>query len=44
MKDLSRESAKEQDVQMGLIARFTQNTTKLFYDHMEAKYPDKKMK
>jgi hypothetical protein len=42
-KDLSRESAREADVQLGLVARFTQSVSKLFYDHMEDKYPDKKI-
>ena len=42
-KDLSRESAREADVQLGLVARFTQSVNKLFYDHMEDKYPDKKI-
>jgi hypothetical protein len=43
MKDLSRESAREADIQLGLIARFMQTATKLFYDHIEDKYPDRKI-
>ncbi len=44
VKDLARESAREQDIQIGLVARFTQTTGKLFYDHLDAKYPDKKVR
>ena len=40
VKDLSRESAPESQVQLGLIAKFTQTVNKLFYDHIEDKYPD----
>jgi hypothetical protein len=44
VKDLSRESASEAQVQLGLVAKFTQTVNKLFYDHLEDKYPNKKLK
>jgi len=44
VRDLSRESATEQQIQMGLVARFTQTINKLFYDHLEDKYPNKRLK
>jgi hypothetical protein len=44
VRDLSRESATEQQIQMGLVARFTQNINKLFYDHLEDKYPNKRLR
>jgi hypothetical protein len=44
VRDLSRESATEQQIQMGLVARFTQNVNKLFYDHLEDKYPNKRLR
>ena len=44
VKDLSRESAAEEQVQLGLIAKFTQTVNKLFYDHIEDKYPTKRLR
>jgi hypothetical protein len=44
VKDLSRESAAEEQVQLGLIAKFTQTVNKLFYDHIEDKYPNKRLR
>ena len=44
VKDLSRESASEQSIQLGLVAKFTQTVNKLFYDHIEDKYPNKRLK
>jgi len=44
VKDLSRESASEQQIQLGLVAKFTQTVNKLFYDHLEDKYPNKRLK
>jgi hypothetical protein len=42
-KDISRESEPEAKILFGLTASFTQAINKLFYDHMEAKYPDRKL-
>ena len=42
--ELSRESASEQQIQLGLVAKFTQTVTKLFYEHLEDKYPNKRLK
>ncbi len=42
-KDISRESEPEGKIQFGLTAKFTQTINKLFYDHMTAKYPDRKI-
>jgi hypothetical protein len=44
VKDLSRESARESDIQLGLVAKFTQTVNKLFYDHLEDKYPNKRLR
>ena len=44
VKDLSRESASEEKIQLGLVAKFTQTINKLFYDHIEDKYPNKRLK
>ena len=44
VKDLSRESATEQQIMTGLVAKFTQTVNKLFYDHLEDKYPNKRLK
>ena len=44
VKDLSRESASEAQVQLGLVAKFTQTVNNLFYDHLEDNYPNKKLK
>ena len=41
---MSRESAPESQVQLGLIAKFTQTVNKLFYDHIEDKYPNKRLR
>jgi hypothetical protein len=41
--EIGRESAREEDVLLGLTAKFAQTITKLFYDHLEAKYPDRKL-
>lgn len=43
-KDLSRESAAESQIQLGVVAKFTQTVNKLFYDHIEDKYPNKRLK
>jgi hypothetical protein len=42
--DLSRESAQEEGIQTGLVAKFTQTVNKLFYDHLVDKYPNKRLK
>jgi len=42
--DLSRESAQEDAIQTGLVAKFTQTVNKLFYDHLVDKYPNKRLK
>jgi len=39
--ELGRESAREGDILLGLTAKFSQQVTKLFYDHMVPKYPDR---
>jgi len=44
IKDLSRESATEQQIMLGLVGKFTQTVNKLFYDHIEDKYPNKRLK
>jgi hypothetical protein len=44
VKELSRESAAEEGIQTGLVAKFTQTVNKLFYDHLEDKYPNKRLK
>lgn len=40
--EVGRESAREADILLGLTAKLTQTVNKLFYDHLEAKYPDRK--
>ena len=41
IKGLGRESADKKNVETGLMAKFVQKMSWIFYDHIEDKYPDK---
>lgn len=41
IKSLTRDEATPERVQLGLLTRFIQDTSRLFYEHIRPKYPDK---
>lgn len=41
LRNLTRDEATPERVQLGLLAKFIQDTSRLFYEHIRPKYPDK---
>ena len=41
VSNLTRDEATPDRVQLGLLAKFIQDTSRLFYEHIKPKYPDK---